>query len=395
MRIIQTLLLTLTTLIIMGCGSCEVDCNCPENYKPYLYNLFLTEYFWSDRVNTEVNYDDYNSPQAMIDALKYTPKDQWSFMQTKKENDDFFQQNSVGFGFGHTPDNAGNRVVFAVRLDSPAFYAGLKRGDILIAVNHQSITTKNLKLATVNLDKPTTFTLYRPSIMDYMDIDIQSKEYTFRVTDASTITTKANENVGYLRFDSFTGSATQEIDDAFTYLKAKKIQKLIIDLRYNGGGSVVTTSILLDKLVKNRDEEVQFELAWNEAHAYRNEIYRFETDENSLDLKQIIFLTTSWSASASEILINALKPYLEDDVVIIGDNTHGKPVGMAGKTDGTYIYYLVNFVIKNANGFYDYFNGLEVTQGCQTFDDIQHELGDPQEQMLKTALFYIDNGYCE
>ena len=106
-------------------------------------------------------------------------------------------------------------------------------------------------------------------------------------------------------------------------------------------------------------------------------------------------MTTSWSASASEILINALKPYLQDNVVIIGDNTHGKPVGMSGKTDGTYIYYLINFVIKNANGFYDYFNGLEVTKDCKTFDDIQHELGDPQEQMLKTALFYVDNGYCE
>jgi len=105
-------------------------------------------------------------------------------------------------------------------------------------------------------------------------------------------------------------------------------------------------------------------------------------------------LTTKNTASASELVINAMKPYLGDNIVMLGDTTEGKPVGMEGKTDGTYIYYLINFVIENYNGFYDYFDGLPVTEGCETPDDINHQLGDPQERMLKKALFYIDNNHC-
>jgi hypothetical protein len=67
---------------------------------------------------------------------------------------------------------------------------------------------------------------------------------------------------------------------------------------------------------------------------------------------------------------------------------------MEGKTDGVYIYYLVNFVIANSAGFYDYFDGLEVTQGCETPDDFFHQMGDIEEGMLKKALYFLDNGEC-
>jgi C-terminal processing protease CtpA/Prc len=113
-----------------------------------------------------------------------------------------------------------------------------------------------------------------------------------------------------MRFDSFTATATIEIDRAFDFFKEQNIEKLIIDLRYNGGGSVTTTSILLDKLMRDRDEEIQFTMAWNDKNQHKNEVARFETDENSIELKEIIFLTTAMTASASEIVINTLRPYL-------------------------------------------------------------------------------------
>ncbi|MCH9740512.1 MAG: hypothetical protein K0U38_06690 [Epsilonproteobacteria bacterium] len=392
MKFLNTLLLSFISFITIGCG--EYTCSCPNDYKVYLHKLFLTEYFWSDTIPKNVNYNQYSSPQDMINNLKYTPKDYWSTAITKEENDNFFNQKSGGFGFGHTQDAEGNRVVFLIRIDSPAFYAGLKRGDTIQMVNDQEATLENILEASENLDVPTNFTIYRPSSDETLDLNITSQEYTFKVTKSSTVTTDNNETVGYLLFDSFTGTATTEVDQAFDYFQAQNIEKLVIDLRYNGGGSVTTTSILLDKLLRDRDEEIQFTLAWNDDNQYKNEVAHFETDDNSLELKQIIFLTTNMTASASEIVINALKPYLGDNVVTIGSKTHGKPVGMSGKTDGTYIYYLVNFVIKNSDGFYDYFRGLGVTEGCEVEDDIYHERGSPSEGMLQKALFYIDNNHC-
>jgi hypothetical protein len=150
-------------------------------------------------------------------------------------------------------------------------------------------------------------------------------------------------------------------------------------------------SILLDKLVRNLDGAIQFRLKWNEKYRKRDYIYRFETDNNSLNLNRVIFLTTKITASASESVINALKPYRE--VITIGDRTYGKPVGMEGSSDRFYVYYLINFKIENSEGFSDYFNGLDVT--CRSEDDLTHELGDIKETMLSDALFFIENGRCK
>ena len=166
-------------------------------------------------------------------------------------------------------------------------------------------------------------------------------------------------------------------------------------MRYNSGGSLITASILLDKLMRDMDNEVQFKIEWNSQNQNRNLTYSFETDRNSIDLDKIVFLTTRETASASELVINALRPYLEDNVAIIGDRTYGKPVGMEGKSYGRYIFYLINFVVKNSDGFYDYFDGLNVTKGCYVKDnDFLHQLGDIEEKLLKKALLYIDRGNC-
>jgi hypothetical protein len=135
---------------------------------------------------------------------------------------------------------------------------------------------------------------------------------------------------------------------------------------------------------------VQFRLKWNEKYKKRDYIYRFEHDENSLNLERIIFLTTKITASASEIVINSLKPYI--DVITIGDRTYGKPVGMEGVSDRFYVYYLINFKIENSVGFSDYFDGLDVT--CKSLDDLSHTLGDINETMLRDALFFMENGEC-
>ena len=363
--------------------------------KSFLYNLFLTEYYWYDTVPEKFDYSSYTEPQPMINDLKYADRDRWSFSMTKKEYEDFSTQSNVGFGFGYTQDQDDHLLVYMVRIESPADKAGLKRGDIILKINGEEATAERMAQASEKVNQMTTFTILRvgePNTTQ-LDIDIRAQEYSFKVTSASTVQTDDGTAAGYLRFDSFTDNATDEIDKAFTYFRTQNIKKLVIDLRYNGGGYLNTASILLDKLVRNKDGKVQFRLAWNDKNSAKNEVATFETDENSLDLSQIIFLTTQNSASASELVINALDASdIGIDVVLVGDRTHGKPVGMAGRSYGNHIYFLINFLVENADGFSDYFDGLPVD--CPVDDDLFHQLGDPDEAMLNMALHYIDTGSC-
>ncbi len=381
----RRILLIFITIFYIGCGTT------PSNeYKPYLFELFTTQYFWADKVSKHVAYYKYNSPQEMIDDLKYKPKDRWSMVITKKQNSDFLNQKSTGFGFAFKKiDN--NFTIIYTRINSPADKVGIRRGDIILKLNHKKITINSLIRARREQGEKSSFLIYRPSIDKNITVNLMAEDYKFKVTKASII----DDNIGYLRLDSFTEEATEEIDSAFNFFKSKDIKNLVIDLRYNSGGSLITASILLDKLMRDMDNEVQFKIEWNSQNQNRNLTYSFETDRNSIDLDKIVFLTTRETASASELVINALRPYLEDNVAIIGDRTYGKPVGMEGKSYGRYIFYLINFVVKNSDGFYDYFDGLNVTKGCYVKDnDFLHQLGDIEEKLLKKALLYIDRGNC-
>jgi len=374
----------ISILLFIGCGSSsKITLSNYHGYKLVLQNLFKNIYLWSDRVDFNIDLSKISSPQEMIDTLKYKPKDRWSFAITKEENSKLFSPNEFGFGFAYTLID-GNLTVFYIRIDSPADNADLKRGDIILKIDDKT-PTPSIISDSFNLDRDVKFTVYRRG--DILDIYIKPQEYSFKFTKREII----NEDIGYLRLDMFSPNAINEIDEAFYSFKKQNIKNLIIDLRYNSGGSIVMASILLDKLVRNLDGAIQFRLRWNEKYRKRDYIYRFETDNNSLNLEKIIFLTTKITASASEAVINALKPYIE--VITIGDKTYGKPVGMEGVSDKFYVYYLINFKIENSEGCSDYFDGLDVT--CKSQDDLTHELGDVNETMLKDALFFIRNGECK
>jgi C-terminal processing protease CtpA/Prc len=316
---------------------------------------------------------------------------------TKEDYNNVTSQKSGGFGFSCQDVTAGCHVTF-VRIDSPADKVGLKRGDIISKINNTDATHANIYKKGKELEKLVNFSVIRKNSNEECNCSVTPRDYTYKVAKGKTIKTPKNEKVGYFRLDSFMGAENivSQIDTAFDNFKKENIKKLVIDLRYNGGGSVTVASKLLDKLSTTQTNKEQFTLAWNDDFKQNNSTYRFAKDNNSLNLEQILFLTTKGSASASELVISAMKPYLSsENVVIIGDKTHGKPVGMGGKTDGSYYYFLINFVVKNSLGFYDYFEGLPLTEGCAIDDDPLHDMGDPKESMLKAALHYVDTGACQ
>jgi len=390
-RFILPLLLSLS-LILVSCGGGSGGGgnviakppteSFPQAEKDFVYGLFTTEYLWFDEVASNVNYSAFDTPQALIDGLK-VEKDRWSFAMTEQQYDDYVNQKTAGFGFGYTNDF----TIYLVRIDAPA-YQHLYRGDRILEVNNETASTENIAKASQNLNVETTFKVLRNG--SEVDVLITPKEYTFKVTMGKVL----NNKIGYLRYDSFTSTSVNEFEAEFTTFKAAGIRDLIVDLRYNGGGSVDVASTLLDNFSNQHAGERQVYLDWNANYKSKNSSYYFsdEIEANDLNMQRVIFLVTKNSASASELVISALKPYLgNSNVVTIGDYTHGKPVGMNGRTYGSDYYFLINFYVRNNLGETTSLDGIPPT--CSAEDDLTHLMGDPDETMLKTALDYIANNY--
>ncbi len=357
------------------------------NDKVFLSYLFENEYLWYDKIDTNIDNSSFTTPMDMINALRYREYDSWSYAETYQEYEDFANQQASGsFGFYYTS----YFQIIDLILDSPSHKAGLQRGDIITHINDKNISEEILVDAKANLDIVSKFRIIRED--EVLELNITPSIYTYKVT-AYEILNINSKKIGLLRYDQFTSASVVELEKAFTYFKENNIDELIIDLRYNGGGSLATTSILMDKIVGSLyDRYLQFYLSYNDNLAKaNNERYYFEKDSNSLDMKRVFFLTTEHSASASEVIINSLKPYV--DVKLIGDTTHGKPVGMSGRNYGDYIYWLINFTILNANDNGEFYDGIAVD--CSVQDDISYSRNSINENMLEEALYYIEYGSCK
>ncbi len=379
------------SLLFGACGSSsqgETQTFTKEE-KKFIHTLFLTEYLWYDQVASNVNYSTFNTRQEMIDTLKISPPDRWSFAWTREEYNSFTNQKTSGFGFRYTPEFK----IISVRTGSPSF-SKLMRGDTILEINAKPVTINNIHNAKKNIGTPSLFKILRNG--NVIDVTITSQEYNYTVASGKIITQNKTK-IGYLRYDEFTDNSIAEFEPIFTRFKEDNISELIIDLRYNGGGSIDTASALLDNITNAYPNQRQVYLDWNTNYKGKNSTYRFESkdleDGNELTMKRVFFLVTQNTASASELVISALKPYLGNaNVITVGTKTHGKPVGFTGHIYNNTFYFIVNFFVKNNQDQHTSFDGIPVT--CNATDDLSHQRDDENETMLSTALYYIKNQTC-
>lgn len=352
-----------------------------QNEKDFLFSELNTNYYWADSVMPS-NYTNFTDPNKMIKFFKNKELDKWSYAETFKDYFDSRDQEEVGYGCYFDS----GKIVF-LEIDSPCDKAGFKRGDFLLKINNKEISEELFTKVFDNTDVSAKFTVSRNG--NEIDLYMAPSRYEYKVSKSSIIN-KNNKKIGYFIYDSFSGDSDLEIEESFTYFKKEDIDELIIDFRYNGGGALTIASILLDKLAGlNNEDKLQYYLKNN--NSTEKEEAFFMEDANSLDLSRVVFLTSKFTASASELVINSLKPYL--DVKIIGSKTSGKPVGMRGRyISSKYIYWLINFAMFNANDEGEYFNGLSVN--CKVEDFIDSSRGDKKDRVINEALFYIENGSC-
>ena len=223
------------------------------------------------------------------------------------------------------------------------------------------------------------------------------------VQNVKILPTPSGDRVGYMLFNTHNAPAATAIIEAGKYLKNAGIDDLIVDLRYNPGGILYVAQIFSSMVVGSEKEGLVFEEletngkipseSWEFALEYAASDIIDEVDLTvpSLSLPRLFVLTGPQTCSASESIINSLRG-VDIDVIVVGSPTCGKPYGFRPAENCGTVYHSINFRGVNAKGEADFENGF--TPHCPAAEDFNHQLGDPDEILLRTALAYRASGTC-
>jgi C-terminal processing protease CtpA/Prc len=402
-------------------------------------------YFWTDKIpaltntyyqmltTTSTNYkrnvdslnfylNKFTDPSKLFNSLlyQYNVVDKWSFIvsdYTIIDNWIAGISKTMGYDYQLYYLNSTSKDVYGVvryvLKGSPADLAGVQRGDIFNKVDGVQLTDANY---TANFVNKESFTLsfskivngvLTPSGKTASMVAIQLQENPILLSKIFTVN---GNKIGYLVYNGFTSDFDLELNTVFQQFKTAGISKLILDLRYNGGGSVqsaiylasmiytTSTSKLFTKSVYNGILTPYITSTYGASFFNSNFTDKINTTPiNSLGLSDVYFIVSKETASASELLINGLKPYI--NVKTIGTNTYGKYVASLTLKDyddknvlvTTHKYAMQPIVAEYANslGVTEFVNGL--TPDITAKEDAGNLLpfGDENETMLKVTLDYI------
>ena len=398
MRVTVAWLIAALTFLVPSLAQAQSG---PRNCTRTSQNLFVRDvldeyYLWYQEL-PRINPSNYASPEAYLEAVRYRPLDStFSYITSRAANDAFYGESQfVGFGFS-TQTSETELNVLQVFPDSPASEGGMSRGDRIFEINGRAVADL-VRAGTIG----TAFGANSEGVS--AAVAVRSRQgverritMTKRVVTIPTVSLTRTfqvdgRTVGYLLFRNFVNPSYAALDEAFAALREARATELVVDLRYNGGG-LVDVAVHLGGLVGGTFTQgrVFAEFRHNDRNTALNETLRFESPAQALGLSRLVVITTRASASASELLINSLRPHLP--VVVIGDATYGKPVGQYGFDFCDKVLAPVSFSLVNADGQGDYFGGISPT--CTAADDIEHDLGAADEASLGEALFYIRTGNC-
>jgi hypothetical protein len=204
--------------------------------------------------------------------------------------------------------------------------------------------------------------------------------------------------VGYLNLRTFIDTAEPDLFAAFDQFRQQGVTEIIIDLRYNGGGLVSIAELMGDLMGAGRQGQVFSYTTFRPSKSAENDSYSFNPRQQSIRPTKIAFIGTESSASASELVINSMAPYLGNNMALVGEDTYGKPVGQiaidrAACDDRLRV---VAFRTENASRQGDYYTGLASTvpNTCAASDDYTRQLGDPREEMVARALDFLAGRSC-
>ncbi|MGQ0836644.1 MAG: S41 family peptidase [Gammaproteobacteria bacterium] len=393
------------------------SCGIPQE-KQLVLDATNTFYLFLELLPASIDPAQFATADDLLDAMTATARAQskdrfFSFLTSISAEQQFFAgAESVGFGIG-LKVSADNTRVFVTQVfaGSAAADALFTRSDEILQIGTSQATL--VDVATL-LAQPNGLNdalgpvqsgvtrVFRVSLADATEETRSVTKRAFSldpVPQAHTIPRTGLSPVGYVNLRTFVSPADNLLRNAFAQFTQENVRDLIIDLRYNGGG-LVSTAEILGSLLAQQAGASNALMHRTQFNARRAAIdVNFRAEAQAIEPVNIAFLTTSASASASELVINSLSPYA--NTVIVGARSFGKPVGQeAFDLQGCDTRLrLVTFKSVNRDNFGDYFTGLHPDAGfvdafCDAPDDLSRPQGDPAEDMTEVALSWINTGTC-
>jgi C-terminal processing protease CtpA/Prc len=397
-----------------------------QNVNDWILENMEAWYLWNDKLpsKTDKNLD----PDDYFESLLYKAEDRFSWIQANFieliESLSGIQMES-GYDFSlflwDEEDNSVVGLINYVKPNSPASNAGLRRGDLFLTINGTQLTINNYQTLLNSISSAHTLGIYDGNIRT---VSLSVTKYEENPILLDTIYEISDKKIGYLIYNFFAQdngnnslSYVKELNQVFGNFKENGINELILDLRYNSGGSI-TTSVALSSMIANRTTSDLFVLEeynslvdsyyrrvngenYNKTF-FQNQLVKYDTNGNVVEsvpinklttLNQIYVLTSDRTASASELVINGLIPYIS--IVIVGDTTYGKNVGSITIYEDDPVKQKTNtwgmqpIVVKlaNANKASDYGKGFAPDVKVSEYDAFPLlPLGDTNETMLQAAL---------
>lgn len=365
--------------------------------------------------------DDLKSATAVMNAVRnLQPLDRFSFVTTKAASDGLQTGANVDYGFfikagsidKVAPYDSVYWYVSYVFDKSTAGAAGVSRGWYIDKINNTPIGYTQPSIDLLNevffgTTASATFEFVKPDGTT-VTADLSKTSFISNSVLYNTVINTNGKKVGYFVFKQFFAAPSRtELAAVFNTFKSQNIDELIVDLRYNPGGSTATQDALADLIAPaSANNQKMYTYIYNQSlqqgnfpllqkktgypsttFAAANNTQTF-ANTGSLNLSRVFFIVTSGTASASELLINNLKPYM--DVKLVGDTTYGKPVGFFPVDIYTYSIYPISFKTVNSAGNADYYTGFAPDN--LTPDGVNKSWGDATEPSLASALKYITTG---
>ncbi len=375
--------------------SCELS-----TQRAWLRDYLTDQYFWFDRQGTPN--EAASSMGAYFTSLLYPGFDRYSFSQSTAQHLQFFQEGKrTGYGYSLAWADA-TQTVLKVRLVealSPVGLAGLRRGETIVSIDGfsplQIAAGANAAVATPGVVRNLVVT---DTANVQRSFSVVSAEFDLSPVSHTTVLTAGNgAKVGYLAYQEFISTGNAPLGAAINSFRAAGVTEVILDLRYNGGGRANQARDLSSMLGGTGLAGQTFaQYRFNAKLSGNNVVQAFATNASALPaaplngLTRLFVITSGGTASASEMVINGLRPYMP--VITIGATTFGKPYGSQPREACGTTYSPISIEIANAVGFASFSNGFTPT--CAMSDDLSRELGDPAELRTAAALSYITTGIC-
>lgn len=359
-------------------------------------------YLWYSQIPSSFNARSYADPNAIMEAIRTysqepgftNPVDRWSFAIKQAEWDNVSGGIAQDFGINVFFRAEGDLRIRMVEPASPAGQAGIKRGWRITKINGSTNIATSNATAIVNAiyySTTVSLTLLKPD-NNSVDITLNAGLYQDKVVMLDSVYTVGAGKAGYMVYNSFLGDSAQTVNEFTRVMNrfiSENVSDVIIDLRYNGGGYVTYQNALANYLVPAAGNgQLMMKQQYNDKYSQFNTTTNY-SKKGTLNLPRVFFIVSSNTASASELLINNLKPYTQ--TILVGPSkTYGKPVGYFNIPVGDWYIFPVSSRTTNKNQEGNYFDGFALNNTVA--DGLDKDWGDITESCLASVLKYIGTG---